>query len=133
MLISRILLFENTRKVWKQNYRLCMNLSLFSYSSRSNVFWIIYIFPSQTGMLSALPWFCMTVMIAICGYVSDKLRKHLSVGATRKLFFNAGRYLHFITTVLSLWNREINNQCAFPEKVPVFSMLRISVDTPGFP
>ena len=50
-------------------------------------------FVVQTGMLSALPWFCMTVMIAICGYVSDKLRKHLSVGTIRKLFFNAGMLL----------------------------------------
>ncbi|XP_066922006.1 vesicular glutamate transporter 1-like [Clytia hemisphaerica] len=56
---------------------------------------------ATTGMLSALPWFCMTVMITLCGYVSDKLRRHLNVGLIRKLFFNSGSILSGVLLVIS--------------------------------
>lgn len=56
---------------------------------------------ATTGILSALPWLCMTIMITLCGYVSDKLRKHISVGVTRKLFFNIGSIASGIFLVIS--------------------------------
>lgn len=45
---------------------------------------------ATTGIVSAMPWFFMTIMISTAGFLADKARQVLPVGFTRKLFFNIG-------------------------------------------
>lgn len=46
---------------------------------------------ATTGIVAAMPWFFMTVMISVTGILSDRfLKMVMSVGATRKLVYNVG-------------------------------------------
>lgn len=46
---------------------------------------------ATTGIVAAMPWFFMTVMISVTGLISDRfLKMVLSVGNTRKLVYDTG-------------------------------------------